>query len=117
MSHSRLNQTTLTRDKMTIIGDNWRWVEVYRIDGSGASSTEQQVGAFRTRIARADASTLGRDRVDVQGSASEAVYVMDDPDGVCQQGDEVWSEEERYRVVAVDRFQERDRQVVLTRIQ
>jgi hypothetical protein len=97
---------------MTIIGDNWRWVEVYRVDG-----TEQQVGAFRTRIARADAGTLGRDKVDVQGSASEAVYVMDDPDGVCQQGDEVWSEEERYRVVAVDRFQERDRQVVLTRIQ
>ena len=113
MSHSRLSQATLARDKMTIIGDSWRWIEVYRAE----SGTEQQVGAFRTRIARADASTVGRDRAAVQGSASEAVYVMDDPDGVCRQGDEVWSEEERYRVVAVDRFQERDRQAVLTRIQ
>ena len=112
MSHSRLDQGTLARDKMTIIGDNWRWVTVYRIDG-----TEQRVGAFRTRIARGDASTLGRDRAAVQGSASEAFYVMEDPDGVCRQGDEVWSEDERYRVVAVDHFQERDRQVVLTRIQ
>lgn len=112
MSHSRLDQATLARDKMTIIGDNWRWVTVYRTDGS-----EERVGAFRTRIARADATTIARSRLDVQGSASEAFYVMDDPDGVCRQGDEVWSEGERYRVVAVDRFQERDRQAVLTRIQ
>jgi hypothetical protein len=113
MSLSVLNTGHLETTTEAIVDDRWLQVEVWR----GEVGSEQRIAQFRTRIAATSAAVVGRDVQELAGDVSPQFYVMPFVAGHgLQAGDEVWSGNDRYRVVAVDAFSHQS-QAIMQRLQ
>jgi hypothetical protein len=89
--------------------DNYERVDIYR---SGV-----RVGTLQARISLHSNATVGRDQNSLPGDSSPGSYVMPVPLSTdIEQGDEVWADACRYRVVSLEQFPGQI-QVMLTYIQ
>ncbi len=99
MTNGRLRPELQVRTSRAIRDDRYVYARVFR----GRRGAEAQVAGFNTRIAATSGSSGSRDQHAVIGDAAPMTSVLSAPGGIAiLKGDEIWIEEARYRVIAVD---------------
>ncbi|HNT74395.1 MAG TPA: hypothetical protein PKH77_05180 [Anaerolineae bacterium] len=99
MTNGRLRRELLVQTTRAIRDDHYVYARVFR----GRRGAETAVASFNTRIVAVSSANLSRDMHAVVGDAAPQAQVLSAPAGIrIQKGDEVWAEEQRYRVIAVD---------------